>query len=125
MKIASSAMATSMGGYIPEQIYRVRCLGTKFTSKNGSGQPMTTLSCEIIEPETVTVDGKDVTVAGRKFQMYLIHNVDKTGWASQEQVTEFCEKLNVELGTDEQGEPEYDTDQHKEYYYGLEWDMVL
>lgn len=125
MKIKSSEMATNAGGWIPEMLYRVRCIGTAFTKENSSKQPMTTLKCEIIDPEKTTVDGKEVVLAGRPFQMFLIHNVSRTGWASQEQVMEFCKKLGIETGVDDRGEPEYDTDLHKEYYHGMEWDMVL
>lgn len=125
MKIKKSEARSSAGGFIPEGMYRARVIGTKFVTKNGSGQPMTTLDCEIIEPETLTIDGAEITVAGRKFPIYLIHNVERTGWASQEQVNRFCDKLRIETGLDENGEPEYDTDQHKEYFHGREFDIIL
>jgi len=86
---------------------------------------MTTLSCEIIEPEKVMINNKEVNVAGRKFSLYLVHNVNKTGWGTQEQVMQTCGRLKVELGTDENGEPEYDTDLCKEYFHGLEFDIIL
>lgn len=125
MKISSANIRTNAGGFIPEGLYRARCVSSKFTPKNSSGQPMTTLDCEIIEPESLDINGKTVIVAGRKFNLYLIHNVERTGWASQEQVMRFCSKLNVDLGTDDAGEPEYDTDLHKEYFHGMEFDIVL
>lgn len=125
MKISKAETATNAGGYISEGLYRARVLGTKSVPKNSSGKPMTTLSCEIIDPEAITVNGENVRVAGRQFQLYLIHNVERTGWASQEQVLRFADKLKVELGTDENGEPEYDTDLHKEYFHGMEFDIVL
>jgi len=125
MKYTTETIRSNAGGYIPEGLYRARCIGTKFTPRNGSGQRMTTLDCEIIEPETLEINGKEVTVAGRKFPIYLIHNPEKTGWASQEQVMNFCKKLNIDLGSDENGEPVYDDDLHKEYFHGMEFDIVL
>jgi len=125
MKISKANTATNAGGYIPEGLYRARCLGTKFTEKNSSGKPMKTLDCEVIDPEAVTIDGREVRVAGRKFQLFLIHNVERTGWASQEQVFRFCDKLGIELPLDENGEPDYETDDHKEYFHGMEFDIVL
>lgn len=125
MKIRSSEVRTNAGGFIPEGLYRARCVGTKFVEHNGSGQPMTTLDCEIIEPEKVSIDGADVIVAGRQFKLYLIHNMERTGWASQEQTMEFASKLDIQMETDENGEAVYDTDLHKEYYHGREFDIVL
>lgn len=125
MKIASSQIRTNAGGFIPEGLYRARCIATKHTAKNSSGQRMTTLDCEVIEPESIEINGKSVIVAGRKFSMFLIHNIERTGWASQEQVMRFAKKLNVDLEVDENGDEVYDDDLHKEYYHGMEFDIVL
>ncbi len=112
-------------GYIPTQTYRVRCIGTKL-SKSSSNFPMTTLDCEIIEPETLTLSGTEVTVAGRTFQLYLIHNPGKVGWASQDQVFEFCEKIAADLPVNpETSRPRYKTEDHRAYYLGREFDIVL
>lgn len=119
MKIPVAETPSSQGGYIPEQTYRVRITDTKYTSANSTGNPMTTLSCEVIEPESVEVNGKTLTTAGKNFQMFLVHNFEKAGWGSQEEVLGFCQRLGVDVGE------AYDTDLHEEYFKGFEFDIIL
>lgn len=120
MQIPIEGTPQNRGGYIPEQVYRVRCVDTKFSASNNSGRPMTTLSCEIIEPETVEVEGTPTTVAGRPFSLFLIHNTEKSGWGTQGEVLEFCAKLGIEFA-----EGFYDTDEHETYFKGMEFDIIL
>lgn len=126
MFIKRSETKSSQGGLVPEMTYRVRCLGTKFKSKNSSGNPMTTLNCEIIQPEEIEINGKPVTMAGKDFALFLTHNFDKDGWGSQEEVLDFCRKLGVQLSIDpDSGEEGYDCSKADEYFKGMEWDMIL
>lgn len=108
-------------------MYRVRVVNTKFDMRSNQAKkaPMTTLSFEVIEPESVELNAKDVIVAGRKGNIFLIHDVTKAGWASQEQVLEFCKKLGVELTVQDNGKTAYDTDKHAEYFKGMEFDIPL
>jgi hypothetical protein len=126
MRINEEQVTTNEGGYIPEQVYRVRVLNTKFDMRSSQNKPpMTTLSLEVIEPETADINGKEVIIAGRKFPMYLVHDVTKAGWGSQDQVMEFCGKLQIELPVGDNGKPEYETDDHARYFKGLEFDIPL
>lgn len=114
---------------IPTQSYRVRVVGTEFGTSN-SGNPKTTLKCEIIEPEAVDINGEQVRVAGLKFPMWLTHVPHLVGdqrTSSQAQVFELMDKLGISelMDVDENGEYKYDTDQHKEYFLGCEFDIVL
>jgi hypothetical protein len=125
MLINEDQVVTNEGGYIPEQTYRVRIINTKFDMRSSQKKaPMTTLQFEVIEPESGIVNGKEVTFAGRKGNIFLIHDVNKGGWASQEQVQEFCEKLGIDL-TGDNGKKSYDTDKHAEYFKGKEFDIPL
>lgn len=101
---------------IPTALYRVRCNKSKF-GKSNSDNEMTTLSCEIVAPESINVNGIDYSIAGRDFQLFLMHVPDKS-WG-QAQVFEFCEKLGIDLADG------YDTELHEQYFVGLEWDMIL
>lgn len=126
MLIQEDQVTTNEGGYIPEGMYRVRVLDTKFDMRSDKNKaPMTTLSFEIIEPETLDINGSSVVIAGRKGSIYLIHDVTRAGWASQEQVMEFCKKLGVKLTEQDNGKVAYDTDKHVEYFKGLEFDISL
>lgn len=111
-------------GYIPEQMYRARCIGVKH-GKNSKGNQMTTMSNEIIEPETVEISGKQSTVAGRQFQLFLVHNFDKAdGFGSQSEVIEFHQKLGVPFTQMEEGYT-YRTELVEQYYKGMEFDIIL
>lgn len=101
---------------LPRNRYRVRIVGTSF-GKSSGGHDMTTLKCEIIEPEFIMVDGKEAPIAGRKFSAWLMHVPDEP-WG-QSRVFEFCDKLGVDVGDD------YDTGLHKEYFHGMEFDWIL
>ena len=126
MKINKSETTTNEGGYIPEGTYRIRVTDTKADMRTAQNKPpMTTLSFEIIEPETVQINGSDVVIAGRKGSIFLIHNVKKAGWKSQEEVFAFCEKLGIELPIADNGEPDYEIDDHVKYFKGLEFDLPL
>ena len=125
MLINEDQVVTNEGGYIPENTYRIRVIGTKFDMRSSQKKaPMTTLQFEVIEPETGIVNGKEVTFAGRKGNIFLIHDTTRGGWASQEQVQEFCEKLGIDLIGDN-GKKAYDTDTHAEYFKGKEFDIPL
>lgn len=126
MIINEDEITSNEGGYLPEQTYRVRVIDTKFDMRSSQKKaPMTTLSFEILEPETGVVNGKTISFAGRKGNIFLIHDVKKAGWASQSQVMEFAEKLGIDLVNPDTGKKVYDTDKHSEYYKGKEFDIPL
>jgi hypothetical protein len=115
-KIAKSDVVQGGRNEIPTRLYRVRCIGTKF-GKSGKGHDMTTLDIEIIDPEFVNINGQEYRVTGRQAKMWLLHVPGET-WG-QGRVFGFMDKLGIQYGE------EYDTDLHKEYFMGMEWDMVL
>jgi len=123
MKISKTD--TIMGGgkfELPKGCYRARVTGTSF-GKSNSGNPMTTLNAEIVEPESITIDGADQRIAGMSFKLYLVHVpslVGKQTESSQSQVFRFMDKLKVEYDGEE-----YDTDAHAEYFLGMEFDIIL
>lgn len=102
---------------LPRGIYRVRVINTKF-GKSAKGNDMTTLDCEIIEPEVINIDGRDVNIAGKKFAYYLVHNMER-GFGGQGAVFEFCDKVEVDI------EDGYDDSLHRDYFFGLEFDALL
>jgi len=57
---------------IPRDLYRVRCIKTKL-SQSSSGDDMITLSCEIIDPETIMVPDKAGSVYCRSPVYDLAH----------------------------------------------------
>lgn len=116
MKYEKSATVQGGNCYIPKERYRVRCTATKL-GKSNSGLPMTTLSMEIIEPESITHDGKNYMIAGRQFSYWLMH-VQSESWG-QARVEEFCTKLGIDT------EDAYDDELHNEYFKGMEFDAVL
>lgn len=101
---------------VPKQLYRARVTGTKF-GKSGKGHDMTTLTCEIIDPEAIELNGETLRIAGRQFNLWLLHVPNET-WG-QARVFDFMERLGIDHGG------EYDTDLHKEYFLGMEFDIVL
>lgn len=101
---------------IPTELYRGRVIGTK-EGKSSGGHPMTTLTCEIIAPETVVIDDKEYKIAGRQFMLWLMH-VPSEQWG-QGKVFSFMDKLGLDCGED------YDTTKHKEYFLGMEFDIIL
>lgn len=101
---------------IPKDLYRARVIGTKY-GQSQKGYDMTTLSCEIIDPEAVSINGESYRITGRQFQLFLLHVPTET-WG-QAKVFEFMEKLRIDVGD------EYDTELHKEYFLGMEFDIVL
>lgn len=123
-KITGEKQSNDLAGYIPEGLYRARCINSKATDKNKSGWPMITLDCEIIEPETFQQDGAEKICAGRKFQLFLIYNPTKDGWASQAQAIGFMENLGITV-TNDAGELNVDTDLHRDYFVGMEFDIPL
>jgi hypothetical protein len=114
-----------MNAFLPKRLYRVRCISTKF-GKSSGGHPMTTLSLEIMD-ESIEVDGKVMDIAGRQASMCLMHVPNET-WG-QARVYPLCKKLGIDLPSvdDSMGGStlEYDTDLHKEYFHGMEFDCVL
>lgn len=118
MKIPTGQIPQTGSVKLQPQLGRLRIIGTKFEASNSKGNPMTTLTCEVIEPEEVAVDGKLVKVAGEKATIWLIHNPEKD-WGGQGMVETFCRKLNVDL------DGSYDTELHKEYFKGMEFDIIL
>lgn len=116
MKIAVTDTMPAENSEIPSQIYRVRIIGTSLKSSS-SGNPMTTLIGEIIEPDKVEIDGQLRNVAGRQFQLYLMHVPDKA-WG-QGTVLQFCGRLGLDVGEF------YDTELHSEYFLGMEFDMPI
>jgi hypothetical protein len=52
MLIQEDQVTTNEGGYIPEQMYRVRVVNTKFDMRTKPKAPMTTLDFEVIEANT-------------------------------------------------------------------------
>ena len=123
---AAESKQGGFGGRVPKGLYRVRCIGTK-CGKSQKGNLMTTLTLEIISPESVEIDGVPSVVAGQQGNMYLTHVPNET-WG-QAQVYPLCKKLGVELPEVDDGMGgktlEYDTDLHKEYFHGREFDTVL
>lgn len=121
MKISKSDVVMSNRIELPLQVYRARVTGTE-TGKSSAGNLMTTLKCEIIEPESVDVNGQNYKIGGKTFNLYLVHTpglVGKQTQSSQSQVLELCDKLGLDIGED------YDTDLHKEYYLGQTFDIIL
>lgn len=117
MKISNTDVVES-GRNAINGLVRARIWDTE-SKPNDKGYQMTRLKCEIIEPETM-VDpdtGKDMTIAGRKFDIWLLHNPAET-WG-QSRVLEFCQKLNIDTGDT------YDTDLHKEMFLGMEFDISV
>lgn len=124
MKIQGIQQNNDLAGWIPERMYRGRCIGTKATDKNSSGHPMMTLDCEIIEPEAFELNGQNKICAGRKFNLYLIFNPNKDGWASQAQAVQCMTNLGLDVVGDD-GAITVDTDLHETYFKGLEFDIPL
>lgn len=115
--------------HLPQSSYRARVVKSEF-GESASRNPMTTLSCEIIEPERITVDGEEKVVASRTFKLYLVHVPHLVGQqpiSSQAQVFEFMERLEVAdlMEKDDNGKYLYNTALHKEYFLGCEFDIIL
>jgi len=121
MKISRSDVVFGGRIELPLQLYRARVVNTD-AGKSSSGNPMTTLGCEVIEPESVNVNGSDFKIAGKTFNLWLVHVphlIGKQTQSSQASVLEFCSKLKLDIGE------EYDVDLHREYYLGQCFDIVL
>jgi len=106
---------------VPQQLYRVRCIGTK-SGKSSSGNPMITIKNEIIDPESIDINGEPFRIAGRQFMMFLMLTGDLLPGQMQSglsQTFEFLEKLGISHGG------ELDDSLHRELFLGQEWDMVL
>jgi hypothetical protein len=115
-KIAKTDAVVGGRCQIPKDLYRARCIGAKY-GKSAKDLPMTTLTCEVIGPESIEVNGQEYRIVGRQFKLYLM-NVPEESWG-QAQVFEFMDKLGIDHGG------EYDTDLVKEYFLGMEFDIVL
>ena len=115
-KIAKSDVVVGGKCPLPKNLYRARIIGTKY-GKSAKGYDMTTLTCEVISPESVNVDGNDYRIAGRQFNLWLMHVPGET-WG-QAQVFDFMDKLGIVYGD------EYDTERHEEYFKGVEFDIIL
>ncbi len=118
MKINKSDAIIGGNSEIPAGIYRVRVTKTDKRYNEKWSCDMTELKCEIIEPEVVMdPNGREISVAGRQFSYWLMHTTSQT-WG-QAVVNDFCTRLDVAQ------EEEYDTDLHKEYFLGMEFDAIL
>lgn len=117
MKI-SNADVVEGGKSAINGLVRARVIDTK-AKANDKGYQMTELQCEIIEPETMIdpASDKEITIAGRRFSIWLLHNPAES-WG-QARVLEFCKKLNIDVGDT------YDTDLHREMFFGMEFDINL
>lgn len=111
--------------FLPRGRYRARVIGTKKGKSSKDDHVMTTLTCEIIED--ATVNGEELQCAGRQFTMFLHHVANET-WG-QSQVFKLCKRLGIKLPTEDDGmggeTPLYDDDLHKEYFHGMEFDIIL
>lgn len=116
MKIQKTDIVQGGRCKITRGLYRVRVIGTDF-GKSSKGHAMTTLTVEIIEPETIMDGDVELKIAGRQTKIYLMH-VPSEAWG-QAQVFEFMDKLGIDHNN------EYDTDLHKEYFLGQEFDIIL
>lgn len=106
--------------FLPTALYRAQVVDASY-GLSSSGNPMTTLSLEIIEPEKIEHEGKEYMVAGRSFKMFLVHTTSLTGRqteSSQAGVVDFMTKLGLE-------DENYDTDKVKEYFLGQQFDIIL
>ncbi len=114
-----------MNAFIPKMRYRARVIGTKL-GEASSGNPMTTLKCEIID-DKVEHDGKEYEVAGRQFPLFLMH-VQNESWG-QAKVEEFCRRLDIDIQEEDDGMGGtallYDDSLHNEYFKGMEFDIIL
>jgi len=124
--------------FIPTGTYRVCCTKAEL-GKSRKGNPMITLTSEIIEPETVEHNGKEIRITGQTFQLYLTlvpGLVGKQKESNMAQVWKFCDKTGVTelMPRDDNGEPVFeavdsqvpaDREKAQEYFLGLEWDMPL
>lgn len=129
MEIAQNDTVLASTFAIPTGSYRVRVINTKL-GKSNAGNPMTTLGCEIISPEVVEVDGEEKSVAGRPFNLYLVHIPSLVGAqrvSSQGQVFEFMDRLNLKsmMKDGDTSNPKYVTEHHKEYFLGMMFDIIL
>jgi hypothetical protein len=106
---------------LPLDTYRVQITKTE-SGKSAAGNPMTTLAAEIVSPEVKTVNGDEYKIAGMPFRLFLVHTVALVGKqieSSQAEVLRFCTKLGLDIGDN------YDTDLHKEYFLGQQFEMLL
>lgn len=115
--------------FLPTQTYRV-CVTKSELGKSRKGNPMITLTAEIIEPETVEHEGKEVRISGQTFQAWLTlvpYLVGKQRESNMAQVWKFCDKVGVTdmCELDEDGNPSFEPDRHEEYFKGLEFDIPL
>lgn len=84
---------------LPTDNYLVRVIEEAFGPSKSSGNPMITLSCEIISPETVSIAGEDYNVAGTKIQpSYFTTKTMKNGEVDVEK-TEYNKVRLDELTT--------------------------
>ena len=107
--------------FLPTRTYRVRINQTE-KKTSGAGYNMIAMKMEIIHPEAVDVEGKAVTVAGRKFTGHLML-VPGQAWGTREY--EFCDKLGIQLEKDDEGVDIFDDTRHAEYFRGVEFDTEL
>jgi hypothetical protein len=56
---------------VPRGLYTVLIQDVDPSPSKSSGAEMLTLKCEIIKPQTVEAEGRNVTTAGRTFNVYL------------------------------------------------------
>lgn len=129
-KISRTDTVFANNVFLPAQTYRVCCTKSEL-GKSRKGNPMITLTAEIIEPEVIENDGKEVRITGQTFQIWLTlvpWLVGKQRESNMAQVWKFCDKVGVtdmcELNP-ESGAPDFDAERHEEYFKGLEWDMPL
>lgn len=101
---------------IPKDRYRARIINEK-VGKSRSDYDMITLTGEIIAPEEIDLNGKVARIAGRQFQLFLML-VPGESWGL-DQVCTFMDKLAIDYGG------EVDTGLTKEYFHGVEFDIVL
>jgi len=76
---------------LPYDRYRLKVREATFGPSKSSGNPMTTLICEIIAPETIeSADGKTFAVAGKEVRYYLPYTDSMLG-----RCAEMLRKLEV------------------------------
>ncbi len=130
MRISKTDVAQGNNSRVPQGNYRVCCTKAEFIKSNSKGNPMTDLLCEIIEPESVVVDGVEQNMAGRTFHIYLVHTVDiqkGQNQSQQSQVYDLMEKLKLTdmMEKDDNGSPVWDSDHTEDYFKGIEFDIAL
>jgi hypothetical protein len=82
--------------WVKDSNYIIRCIEETFGQSKSSGKPMITLKFEVVQPETMEVNGEAVDIAGVSYgltQYYVTKSIDENGDVDMDKTANIKQRL--------------------------------